>query len=154
MLLYRVSMGEYASDLSGEGARLAGGRWNSKGIPLLYTSDHPAIAFLEVYAGIAPTNLPPTLKLVTIGVPDSFAIRTIKKSDLPGDWNARPPRHAAMRIGDAWQRSQATPLLKVPSAVVPLGVGWNLILNPQHPEFAGNCKLVSVTDWKVDSRLK
>ena len=103
MLLYRVAMKKFAIDLSGEGARLAGGRWNSKGTPLIYTSDQPALAFLEVYAGMSPLNLPPTLQLVVLNIPDDWGIRQIDAATLPSGWNAHPPRHATMRLGDAWQ---------------------------------------------------
>ena len=56
--------------------------------------------------------------------------------------------------GDQWLKSQATLLLKVPSAVVPQNVGWNIMVNPMHPSFAASCKILSIVDWNVDFRLK
>jgi RES domain-containing protein len=152
MLLYRVAMGRYAADLSGDGARRAGGRWNPKGVAVLYTSDHPAIAFLEVYAGMSAVDIPPTVKLVTFELPDTLAIQTILVDDLPDNWNARPPRSATMHYGEKWQREGMTPILKVPSTLVPPGCGFNYILNPAHPDLQGAIKLTLV-DWNIDPRL-
>ena len=39
MKLYRLTKAVYSNDLSGKGAEIAGGRWNSKGIALLYTAN-------------------------------------------------------------------------------------------------------------------
>lgn len=152
MQMYRIAMGRFAADLSGEGARLAGGRWNPKGIAVLYTSDHPAIAFLEVYSGMSAADIPPTVKLVTIELPDAIAIHTIQVAGLPYGWNARPPRSATVRLGEKWHREGVTPILKVPSALVPLGIGFNFILNPSHPDIEGAIK-ITIVEWKVAPSL-
>jgi RES domain-containing protein len=34
---------------SGEGARIVGGRWNSKGQRMVYTAEHLSLAILEVF---------------------------------------------------------------------------------------------------------
>ena len=39
MQVYRIAQKAFINDLSGEGARLFGGRWNRRGIPLLYTAE-------------------------------------------------------------------------------------------------------------------
>jgi RES domain-containing protein len=36
-----------ADDLSGAGAKQTGGRWNERGLPLLYASESRALACLE-----------------------------------------------------------------------------------------------------------
>jgi hypothetical protein len=41
----------------GEGARLAGGRWNPKGTPVIYASQSEALAYLEVLVGIRSSEL-------------------------------------------------------------------------------------------------
>jgi RES domain-containing protein len=56
MKFYRITTCEYANDLSGEGAYLYGGRWNSKGVRLLYTAEHGALAMLEALAHITMSN--------------------------------------------------------------------------------------------------
>lgn len=49
-----------ADPMSGEGARLSGGRWNRKGQPALYLATDPATAVSEFYGGLAkPGTLAP-----------------------------------------------------------------------------------------------
>lgn len=40
---FRIAKSEYVEDLSGEGARLYGGRWNRKGTPVVYLADIRAL---------------------------------------------------------------------------------------------------------------
>jgi RES domain-containing protein len=56
MYLYSVVRNKYLYDLSGAGSKLFGGRWNSPGIPPLYTSASKSLAVLE---GL--TNTPPAI---------------------------------------------------------------------------------------------
>ena len=44
---WRLCRRPYA-DLTGDGARLAGGRWNRRGRAVVYLAEHPALAVLEV----------------------------------------------------------------------------------------------------------
>ena len=46
--LYRFAHEKYKDDLSGDGARLFGARWNSKGNPVVYTSNAISLALLEL----------------------------------------------------------------------------------------------------------
>ena len=133
---WRVVPAEFAGPpfdpFSGDGARLHGGRWNSPGIPVVYTSDSLALAVLEtlVHAGSLaavagrvafPVVIPPEL------------IVGLQSDDLPADWHdpAAPDRLKA--LGDAWVAAATTPVLRVPSAVIP--VEFNDVLNPRHPAF-------------------
>lgn len=79
--------GSRADDLSGSGAALAGGRWNPRGVPALYTCCHASTAVLE--ARVHASGLLPVANcyLVTLEVPDSAAWRAYVP-DLPDDWNA------------------------------------------------------------------
>jgi RES domain-containing protein len=45
--VWRICRRPFA-DLSGEGARLYGGRWNAPGRPLIYAAESAALAVLEV----------------------------------------------------------------------------------------------------------
>ena len=46
-----------ATALSGEGARLNGGRWNSPGLPAVYTSSSLSLATLEVLVHLEDPEL-------------------------------------------------------------------------------------------------
>ena len=48
MIVYRLANGEFTHDLSGKGAKLYGGRWNSFGLPAVYTTEHISLAVLEI----------------------------------------------------------------------------------------------------------
>lgn len=66
----------------------------------------------------------------------SFAesmVKSISEEDLPEDWRGNPPLQSIQKIGDGWLSSKASPVLKAPSALIP--VGFNYVLNPDHPDF-------------------
>ena len=46
-MAYRIVDEKFKDDLSGDGAKLYGGRWNPKGSPLLYCSEHISLCMLE-----------------------------------------------------------------------------------------------------------
>src|SRR5258708_4316802 len=96
------------ADLTGEGARLHGGRWNAPGLPLVYTASTAALALLELRV---PLDLPPEL------LPDDYVLVTIDLGDLAVEDVAAMPAEPRA-FGDAWVREQRTPVLRVPSAIV------------------------------------
>ena len=69
MRLWRISN---HADLSGEGGRRVGGRWHERGRPVVYLSEHPALALLEnlVHLEIDSEDLPSGYQLLTVDVPD------------------------------------------------------------------------------------
>src|SRR5579863_8620799 len=118
-----------ATAFSGEGARRFGGRWNSRGVPMVYTSTSLALAAIELFVHLEPSLAPNDLVAVPALLPEGEPARTIELSDLPQDWHGDQagPRH----IGDAWIRSGASLALRVPS--VPIPPEWNVLINPLHP---------------------
>jgi RES domain-containing protein len=152
VLLYRVAPEKYALDLSGEGARLSGGRWNPKLIPALYTSEHPSLALTETLPSFSLVNLPVNLCLVTITVPDEISILNINSEDLPHDWNFFPHPTSTVAIGEKWLNEGEFAALKVPSTMGPVSRCWNFVLNPLHPELQGKMTVIKER-WELDSRL-
>lgn len=135
---WRLTRRRFA-DLNGEGARLAGGRWNSPGYPLVYLADHPALAVLEVRARL---DVPLSI------LPDDHVLLAV---DLPDDQQAveRMP-DLASDVGDAWLASARSAVLRVPSVMVPRTS--NFLLNPLHPR-AAEARIVETILFRFDPRL-
>ena len=115
---------------SGEGAKLFGGRWNSVGTSLVYTSESIALATLELCVHFdREVDLSGYLVF-----PVKFSSELVRQLNLlPEGWNNDPILPRSMKTGDTWIREASTPVLKVPSAIVPWE--YNYLLNPDHPEF-------------------
>jgi RES domain-containing protein len=152
MDLYRVAPEAYALDLTGEGAKKAGGRWNPSGTPVIYTAEHATLAMLEVMAHLDRSCAPKDLQLATITVPDNMQIFMPSKEEIPADWDARPGKTSTVLFGRNWLDEASFPILKVPSIMTPYGVGWNYLLNPLHPKLAGKMTVIGI-DWPIDPRL-
>jgi RES domain-containing protein len=153
MLVYRVSPKQYAHDLSGEGSRIYGGRWNPAGRPVIYTSDSASLAMLETVAFYPVSGAPPDLVLVVIEISDSVTIEKPDIGVLPTDWNARPQKPSTSNFGLTWLDTSKASCLRVPSVITPEGYGWNYILNPLHPELAGKMRITESIRWEIDPRI-
>ncbi|MGK5095167.1 RES domain-containing protein [Deltaproteobacteria bacterium TL4] len=150
--LYRISKSKYADDISGEGARKAGGRWNLKGTPVIYTADSTALATLETLVH-SPLNLIPKNRSMTIfELPDNVAIETIDLTKILEDWRSYPPPVDLGQLGTAWASQQRTVAFKVPSAIIPEGEDWNYLLNPYHPDFR-KIQIIKTFPYEFDPRL-
>ena len=150
MIVYRIAKAVYAHDLSGTGARVHGGRWNKKGIPIVYTASSPALATVEFLVHVDPILRPSNLRLVSIEVPDSASASAIDDASLPEDWATYPAPAKLADIGTSWAETQQTLILRVPSAVV-FG-DENILLNPMHPEFSA-VRVAKDTAYAFDPRL-
>ena len=152
MELYRVAKKAFAIDLTGEGARRTGARWNPVGMPVVYTAEHSSLAALEILAHCDRSCAPPVLQLATITIPDNATVCSPSQAELPPGWNTRPEDMSTVEFGRKWLERRDASVLKVPSVLLPYGKGWNFILNPLHPELVGKMA-VTVTDWDVDARF-
>ncbi len=150
MIVYRVGKTKYASDLTGEGARLNGGRWNNKLVGCLYTSESRALALLEYTVNININDIPRALSITLIEIPDQ-SIKILKEADLPGDWKQSPAPSSTKNFGSNLLLAAAEPVIKIPSTVIPNE--YNYLLNPLHPE-SKKFKIVSVSDFVYDVRIK
>jgi RES domain-containing protein len=136
-VLWRIAKhtAEYkATDLTGGGARSTGGRWNSKGKALVYSSTTVALATLETLAHLGDNIAIRNAFLVQINVPPSvWASReVVQASELPVTWLAEPPGSTSIKFGDEWLDSARTALLLVPSVIVP--EEFNVLINPVHQD--------------------
>lgn len=117
---------------TGEGARRYGGRWNPKGVPLVYTAESQALAVLEILVQDEPLRA--RYVLIPAHIPDDLALDRITVDQLPPDWRSPEARGELQKCGADWVQSGASVVLSVPSVVIPAET--NYLLNPEHPDFA------------------
>jgi len=118
---------------SGEGARLFGGRFNSKGVAIVYTSESESLASLEMLVHLQSAEI---LRAYVVR-PVTFSETLVKRlgtADLPASWRRNPPSPSIQQIGDRWVAAGELAVLRVPSAVIE--TEFNFLLNPLHPDFA------------------
>lgn len=138
---------------SGEGARLWGGRWNNRGAAVVYTAAHRSLALLEVLVHMrnAQQSSPPLNSYVMFPVDfDEELLEELSIRSLPSDWDAEPPKDSTKFIGDAWVAGGSSPVLSVPSVIVP--EERNFLLNPNHKLFS-RIRIGSPVPCKFDPRL-
>jgi RES domain-containing protein len=150
MVVFRISRTKYSHDLTGEGARLHGGRWNHLLVPCIYTSESRALALLELTVNVNIDDIPRALSITTIEIPDDI-IKELTLPELPGDWGHSPSPTSAKDMGSNLLKTMEAAVLKIPSAI--LSQEFNYILNPLHPE-SGKFKIIAVEDLVYDVRIK
>ena len=133
MKLFRIARSGYIDDLSGEGARIYGGRWNEKGIPAIYASESLSLAALEYLVHVPLVLAPPDLLYRTLSIPDNVKQSIVRATSLPEGWDTLPFSDETVQIGSRWARSNKPLLLRVPSVIVP--GEFNYLINPGHPDF-------------------
>lgn len=149
MKLYRIAKTRNIRDMSGEGARLHGGRWNEKGVPVIYAATSPSLAALEFLVHVPIVLAPRDLSICRFELPDDVSVTRLRRSRLPDDWRENPPGAGTQAIGSKWAVAGKTLLLLVPSVIVP--DESNVLINPLRPEFRGIKKRVQ--KFEFDPRL-
>lgn len=150
MIVFRLSKSKFANDLSGKGAEKSGGRWNSKGIALVYTSESRALCTTEIAVHTPLGNLPLDYMLITIEIPEDVPIHEIVTTDIPANWKSFPHSHSTQEIGDNFVTECKYAVLKVPSVVVQ--GDFNFLINPAHEE-SSKIKILSIESFDFDERL-
>ena len=130
---WRVVKGKYGGEaFSGEGALKFGGRWNSIGTPIVYTSESISLATLEILTG--GISMPLLGSYVKIPVDfDESMVEALGMAGLPKEWRNYPPSVKTQKIGDNWVKESRNAVLKVPSVVIK--EEFNYLINPGHPDF-------------------
>jgi RES domain-containing protein len=141
-----------ADDLSGGGAKITGGRWNSKGKAVVYAASTIALATLETLAHLGDSIAIRNAFLVKIDVPAGVwkSREIVEASDFDATWMAEPPGSTTIEFGDDWIDKATAPLILVPSVIVP--EEYNLLINPAHPASARISAAV-VRQYVYDPRL-
>jgi RES domain-containing protein len=138
-----------ASAFSGDGARLVGGRWNSKGTAVVYTAGSESLAILEMLVHLGAGAALDSYVLIGCEFDEALAT-SVDVTALPTAWRAFPSAPELAAIGDAWVNGGLSPVLRVPSAIVPSEA--NYLLNPQHPEFK-KLRIVAPSPFSFEARL-
>jgi RES domain-containing protein len=143
MLLWRLSGARHAQAFDGGYGLLFDGRWNTIGRPVTYCATSPALCVLEKLVHVEDPTLLPELMVVRYDVPDDLAAETRGLTDLPADW--RHQEGWTQQQGDQWHSSLSTPLLRVPSAIVPINQSpdLNVLINHNH-KAAARISIVAV----------
>lgn len=149
MIVYRLSKSKYSHDLSGKGAERSGGRWNSKGVAMVYTSESRALSTTEIAVHTPLGNIPTDYKIISIEIPDEL-IGAVELDNLPSGWNSIPHSRVTQDIGDKFISDNVYLVLKVPSAVVQ--GDHNYLINPNHKDI-NKVKILEVEGFNFDKRL-
>ena len=150
MKIWRICRAPYAAEaFSGEGARRFGGRWNSRGVPMVYASASLALAAIELFVHLEPGQAPDDLVCISAELPQGEPARTLEPEELGPEWWA-DSRQALRGLGDEWMHSMASLALMVPS--VPIRAEWNVLVNPLHPR-AGELKVGPPQPFLFDARM-
>lgn len=129
---WRIVKEKYAATaFDGEGAWRFGGRWNSQGTRVVYTSATLSLAALE---SLVHLNPPVTFKYLAMPVEfDEALVEALNPAVLPADWTEEPPPPSTMEIGDLWVKESRSAVLELPSVIIKAEP--NYLLNPAHPDF-------------------
>lgn len=148
MIVFRITGKKHASDMSGNGAAIYGGRWNKKGSPVLYTGETKEIALLETIVHTPPAIIP-ALEILTIEIPDD-SIEILSINDLPDNWTNYPAPEILAEIAENWIESNKSIALKVPSCII--HTSNNYILNCRHPDYK-KVRIIEQKGFHFDTRL-
>ena len=133
MRLWRICRQVHAAGaFSGLGARLYGGRLNSQGVRVIYTSPSLALAAIETFVHLEPNLRPDDLVSIAAELPDDLATERLDLKSLPSKWHALRDE-SLTTFGDRWILAGKTIALHVPSAAI--RGEWNVLLNPEHSDF-------------------
>ncbi len=148
-VVWRVLTARFAATaFSGDGARLYGGRWNRKGVPLIYTASSQSLAVLEMLVQDDPLRA--RYVMIPATLPKNLKIERISSNILPADWRNLSAREQLQTIGSDWAKRRSSVALAVPSSVIPAET--NYLLNPLHPSFA-KIEIGEPQDFITDLRL-
>lgn len=150
MKAWRLVRSEYAEEaFTGEGARRAGGRFSAPGTSVVYSGESLSLALLEVLVHLPSSRILYQYVAFLISF-SSSAVEHVDEEDLPGNWRTNPIPRENHRIGEEWIRRGSSPVLQVPSAVVPRE--RNFLLNPRHSAF-DELEIEGPLDPEIDPRI-
>ena len=150
MRIWRICRARYAAEaFSGDGARRFGGRWNTPGVPMVYSSSSLALAAIELFVHLEPNQQPDDLVSIAALLHEGEPLLRLEPDKLPSGWwtdDVEPLRN----LGDQWIREAASLAMEVPSAA--LRMEWNVLVNPLHSKIA-DLKIDPPQPFHFDARM-
>ena len=151
IVAYRIIKREFAASLwSGDGARIHGGRWNSRGVAVIYAAENRSLAAMEQLVHLVKPRVLNGYLIASITFV-SAQVQRVDLNALPAGWDGAVAPAALRQYGDNWARLGKHPVLAVPSAVIP--GEWNYLINPAHRGFGSLVKSIPMP-FMYDARLK
>lgn len=150
MEVYRLTTTKYKAHLSGKGASIFGGRWNSKGTEIIYTASNRSLAMVEVAIKLDTFEMSKDFHMLTIYVPDKLKLIKFTVDDLPPNWNSFPRISETKYIVDNIVKENKFCLVQVPSVVV--SGDFNILINPKHKDF-NKIKIIDSVRFPFDERM-
>ena len=149
MIVYRIGKTKWSNDVSGDGSRINGGKWNNIGIACIYTSSSRAVCLLE-YSVHTPLDLiPRALSFTSFEIPEDKVFEC-NPAMLPGNWTEVALSRVCMDFGSKLLKQHL--VVKLPSVVLPYEP--NYLLNPSHLEFTSLITIIEILDYSYDLRIK
>lgn len=150
MRFWRICRRRYAAAAAtGEGAGLVGGRWNSRGVRVVYASSSLALAAVETFVNLEPNLQPNDFVSIEGEIPDELGIGRLETKGLPTHWYETRDQ-SLRRFGDEWIRAGQTVALLVPSAAI--RGEWNVLLNPARSHFP-KIRFEDPQQFEFDARM-
>lgn len=150
MIVYRLSREKYKDQLSDKGAAIRGGRWNSRGIEVIYTAASRALAMAEVLVHLPLEKLPDDYYMLVVYIPDSMPMIHVEADVLSSGWQKFPYLQETQAICSTHFESERCGVLRLPSAVVK--GDYNYLLNPMHRDF-DQVTIVDEEKFPFDKRM-
>jgi RES domain-containing protein len=150
MKVYHLGHTKFARSLTGEGAKLHGGRWNKIGTPCIYTSETISLSVLEYSANVRLDEMPASLSITVYQLPDN-SWKMIEKNKLPRNWQEIPAPEETKNFGSNLLQDASVLAIKIPSVIIPSE--FNFILNPLATNFQ-TIKIIDVFSFALDKRIK
>lgn len=150
MEVYHLGRTKFADQLSGEGAKLHGGRWNRIGQPCIYASETKALSILEYAANVSLDQIPLSLSITVYFIPEN-SWKQFNENELPKNWYVVPVTSEVKDWGNAHLQENKFLALKLPSVIIP--TEFNFVINPLHPDFK-KVKIKNIHSFTLDNRIK
>ncbi|NRB25352.1 RES family NAD+ phosphorylase [Shewanella sp.] len=148
---YRIMKKKWAGNaFDGEGARLYGGRWNSRGQSCVYLAGSESLAILEILVHLDNAKQINHYALFAVEL-DEKDIMLLDHDSLPHNWQEDPAPADTADLGDEWLNSQSSLALCVPSSIVTRE--RNFLLNVDHPAFDSMMNTKVELEFSMDTRL-
>ena len=148
MLVYRITHKSFSKELYASGAK---GRWNGEGKKVIYCAESIPLAFLENMVRRQGVGFNDDFKIMIIEIPGHLKITSISTADLKDGWRNFKDFSKCQLYGNKWYDEAQTPILKVPSAVLP--DAFNYVINTTHSDYK-EIKLIGSTDLVPDERIE